>query len=154
MTKHSILAAVSLCLLGACTETPPPPMAPTYELTQAVLVFFDDNSDQLTEQGRHRLSLIAADRGRIEGDWELCVTGHTDNSGSPEINERLSLRRAGAVAAYLAGLGIPGRRMVARGVGSADPLVSTPPDTREAQNRFVAVVLKGRGACMGERTDR
>ncbi len=150
MTKHSILAAVVLCLLGACAETPPPSTAPDYELTQAVLVFFDDGSDQLTEQGRHVLSLIAADRGRIEGDWELCVTGHADNNGPPEINERLSLRRAGAVAAYLAGLGIPGRRMVARGVGSADPLVATPPDTPEAQNRFVAVVLKGGGACTGE----
>jgi len=147
MTKHSTLAALALCLLGACAETPPPSQAPNYELTQAMLVFFDDGSDQLTEQSRHRLSLIAADRGRIEGDWEFCVTGHSDNTGSPEINERLSLRRAGAVAAYLAGLGIPGRRMVALGVGSADPLVATPPDTSEPQNRFVADVLKGRGAC-------
>ncbi len=150
MTKHSILAALALCLLGACAETPPPSTAPTYELTQAVFVFFDDGSDAIGEQGQHALSLIATDRGRIEGDWELCVTGHADNSGSPEINERLSLRRAGAVAAYLAGLGIPGRHMVARGVSSADPLVATPPDTPEAQNRFVAVVLEGRGACTGD----
>jgi outer membrane protein OmpA-like peptidoglycan-associated protein len=147
MTKRRILTSLALSLLTACTTEPPPSTAPTYELTQAVLVFFDDSSDVLTEQARHRLSLIAADRGRIDGDWELCVTGHTDNSGSPEINERLSLRRAGAVAAYLAGLGIPGRRMVARGVGSAAPLVATPPDTPEPQNRFVAVVLKGGGAC-------
>jgi len=147
MTKRILFTSLALCLLAACTAEPAPSQAPNYQLTQAVLVFFDDGSDQLTEQSRHRLSLIAADRGRIEGDWELCVTGHSDNSGSPEINERLSLRRAGAVAAYLAGLGIPSRRMVARGVGSADPLVATPPDTPEPQNRFVAVVLKGGGAC-------
>jgi peptidoglycan-associated lipoprotein len=147
MTKRILFSSLALSLLAACTAEPPPSQAPNYELTQAVLVYFDDGSDQLSEQDRHRLSLIAADRGRIDGDWELCVTGHADNSGSPEINERLSLRRAGVVAAYLAGLGIPSWRMVARGVGSADPLIATPPDTPEAENRFVAVVLKGRGAC-------
>ena len=42
-------------------------------------------------------------------DWGLRIVGHTDASGSPEANERLSLERANAIKAALVQRGIVNR---------------------------------------------
>jgi OOP family OmpA-OmpF porin len=69
------------------------------------------------------------------------VTGYTDTSGSPGYNQRLSERRANAVAAALERLGVPRSDMVVAGRGQNDLRVPTPPGVREPQNRRVEIVL-------------
>ena len=71
----------------------------------------------------------------------LQVTGYTDLSGSAGYNQRLSERRANAVAAALERLGVARGDMVVAGRGMNDPRVPTPPGVREPQNRRVEIVF-------------
>lgn len=70
----------------------------------------------------------------------VTITGHTDSTGPEEYNQKLSERRANAVADYMASsLGVDRARMQVSGEGEANPVASN--DTREgrAQNRRVEV---------------
>ncbi|NJB37348.1 OmpA family protein [Croceivirga sp. JEA036] len=55
-------------------------------------------------------------------ELQLKITGHSDNTGSPEYNKFVSSLRARAVALYLKELGIEDKRIVWEGVGSSKPL--------------------------------
>jgi OOP family OmpA-OmpF porin len=65
------------------------------------------------------------------------VQGHTDSTGSRELNQRLSEARAKAVKAYFTASGIAADRMTVHGFGPDRPVASN--DTKEgrAQNRRV-----------------
>ena len=74
------------------------------------------------------------------------MIGHTDSIGSDAVNDALSLRRAEAVKAWLAGAGIPPSVVSAEGRGKHEPLApNTFPDGRDnpegrAQNRRVQLI--------------
>jgi OOP family OmpA-OmpF porin len=70
-------------------------------------------------------------------DVRVSVEGHTDSVGSDAYNQRLSERRAQAVADYLAAGGIARSRMSARGYGESKPVASNATDDGRAQNRRV-----------------
>lgn len=55
---------------------------------------------------------------------EILITGHTDNSGDEETNQRLSKSRADSVIAFMVGRGIAAERLQSRGAGSTEPLVT------------------------------
>jgi outer membrane protein OmpA-like peptidoglycan-associated protein len=69
------------------------------------------------------------------------VVGHTDAAGSDELNAVLSVARAEAVSTYLAEQGVPGRRLVASGVGKRDH--KNPQDPLAAENRRVEILPAG-----------
>ena len=71
----------------------------------------------------------------------LRVEGHTDSTGTDEINNRLSRERAAAVVVFLQGQGIPGARMTSDGYGSKFPVASNDSNDGRAKNRRVEVVL-------------
>jgi OOP family OmpA-OmpF porin len=85
----------------------------------------------------------AADAYRAGAPVAVQVTGYTDTSGSYSYNERLSVRRARAVAATFAQDGVPPGAMVVTGRGENDLRVSTPDGVREPQNRRVEIVEGG-----------
>ncbi len=68
---------------------------------------------------------------------QISVEGHTDSRNTDAYNQKLSERRAGAVAEYLVGKGVDKGRMVAVGFGEGKPVAGN--DTAEgmAQNRRV-----------------
>jgi outer membrane protein OmpA-like peptidoglycan-associated protein len=70
------------------------------------------------------------------------IIGHTDSKGSKEYNQRLSEKRARSVAHYIESRAVISERVVADGMGEADPIASN--DTREgrAMNRRVEIKLK------------
>lgn len=69
------------------------------------------------------------------------VAGHTDNTGSAEYNQRLSERRANAVAQYLEGQGLASNRVVTIGAGQTRPVAdNSTPEGRQA-NRRVELTL-------------
>jgi len=114
---------------------PPPP--PTH---QVFLVFFDWDKYNITPEGQ-RIIALAADHYKAGGRVQLTVTGFTDTTGSASYNQRLSERRANAVAAALEHLGVPRSDMVVSGRGMNDLRVPTPPGVREPQNRRVEIVF-------------
>lgn len=67
----------------------------------------------------------------------LEVAGYTDATGSRQVNERLSLKRAEAVRAFLVSAGVPGDRLTARGYGPADPVATNATAAGRELNRRV-----------------
>jgi outer membrane protein OmpA-like peptidoglycan-associated protein len=126
---------------GAPPPAPPPPPPPAPPPThQVYLVFFDWDKYNITPEGMQVIQL-AANQYKSGGSVRLQVTGYTDLSGSPGYNQRLSERRANAVAGALERLGVPRSDMTVAGRGMSDPRVPTPVGVREPQNRRVEIVF-------------
>ena len=70
------------------------------------------------------------------------ITGHTDSTGSQQLNQDLSNRRARSVAAYLEGNGVPASRISSNGAGSSQPIASNDTASGRAQNRRVEINLR------------
>ena len=70
------------------------------------------------------------------------IVGHTDNTGSLELNMRLSQDRATSVASYLTGQGVSGARISSRGVGASQPVASNDTAAGKTQNRRVEINLR------------
>jgi outer membrane protein OmpA-like peptidoglycan-associated protein len=65
----------------------------------------------------------------------IVVVGHTDTSGTPAYNLRLSERRAKAVADALVGLGVQQQALAVDWKGENDLAVQTGPGVKEPLNR-------------------
>jgi outer membrane protein OmpA-like peptidoglycan-associated protein len=72
----------------------------------------------------------------------VVVIGHTDRVGTVEYNDRLSLQRAERVRAELVRLGVDPARISVEGRGEREPLVPTPDEMPEPQNRRVEVSVR------------
>lgn len=72
----------------------------------------------------------------------IAITGHTDSTGSQQLNQDLSNRRAQSVASYLAGQGVAASRISAFGAGSSQPVASNDTQAGRAQNRRVEIDLQ------------
>ncbi len=71
---------------------------------------------------------------------KLEISGHTDNTGSLRINQKLSRERAKAVVEYLLGRGIPEGMLVFEGYADTQPVATN--DTREGRERNRRVEFK------------
>jgi len=69
------------------------------------------------------------------------IEGHTDARGTPKHNLTLSQARADEVRMHLAGLGIDGARMEARGFGSEQPIETNKTAAGRERNRRVEFVI-------------
>ena len=74
-------------------------------------------------------------------DTTMRVTGHTDNTGSREYNQRLSERRARSVADYLATQSVASARMYVQGIGLEQPIADNSSASGRAMNRRVELYI-------------
>jgi OOP family OmpA-OmpF porin len=66
----------------------------------------------------------------------ITVTGHTDSTGPEAYNQKLSERRANAVADYMANsLGVDRMRMKVSGMGESSPVADNATREGRAKNR-------------------
>lgn len=114
---------------------------------QAIKVTFSDgilfgfNSTALSTQSQIALAQFA---GEITGEpgLDIAIYGNTDNVGTHEVNQRVSLQRAQAVQNYLLGKGVPsGRIITVKGLAYDNPVASNDTDAGRAQNRRVEIFL-------------
>lgn len=118
---------------------PVPAVAPVP--ARSFLVFFDWDRATLTDRARQIIGEAAA-ASRSAPTTRIEVAGHADRSGTPQYNQRLSQRRADAVAAELERQGVSRAAMVIQAFGETRPLVPTADGVREPQNRRVEIVLR------------
>jgi outer membrane protein OmpA-like peptidoglycan-associated protein len=140
--SNNIVASLTMMFGAPPPAAPPPapPAPPPPPTHQVYLVFFDWDKYNITPEGMQILEAAAA-HWKAGASVQIQVTGYTDLSGSAGYNQRLSERRAAAVATALVRLGIPRNEMVVAGRGMNDPRVPTPLGVREPQNRRVEIVF-------------
>jgi OOP family OmpA-OmpF porin len=113
----------------------PPPPAPTPEapkpapkpkpvaekVTFAADVLFDFDKAVVKPEGKSKLDDLTS---KIKGiNLEVVIAiGHADTIGSTAYNQRLSLRRAEAIKAYLISRGIEANRVYTEGKGESQPV--------------------------------
>jgi outer membrane protein OmpA-like peptidoglycan-associated protein len=124
-------------------EAPPPPPAPR-AARKIVLRGVNFDFDEATIRADARPVLDEAIRTlEDERNVDVAVEGHTDAIGTDAYNQRLSERRAHAVAAYLARGGIARSRMTVHGFGESRPIATNATEDGRAQNRRVELHVAG-----------
>jgi outer membrane protein OmpA-like peptidoglycan-associated protein len=98
--------------------------------------------------GKADLQPVAVDRLKIVAEAlkgtqrTILVEGHTDSTGKPETNMKLSQARAETVRKYLVDGGVPAEQIRAVGVGEDRPVADNKTSAGRAKNRRVEVVLE------------
>ncbi|MXO90708.1 OmpA family protein [Pontixanthobacter aquaemixtae] len=111
-----------------------------YNVKGTTNVYFDTGKHSLSARARNELCSAAAQAGSMDNAL-LLVVGYTDSTGSYEVNQALSERRAGRVVNYLQQQcgWKPYRMLTPTGMAEADPAASNATAAGKAQNRRVAV---------------
>ena len=113
---------------------------------EAIKVTFDSgilfalNKADLNATSKESLKDFAAKMVDLP-DTDITIYGHTDNTGSDAVNERLSLQRAQSVENYLKNCGIAKDRMTAEGKSYYMPVASNETAEGRAQNRRVEIYI-------------
>ena len=113
---------------------------------QAIKVTFDNGI--LFPTGKSQLSSASmvsltkfAESLKSNPETDITIYGHTDNTGSRAVNERLSKERAMAVANFLVGQGISRNRMTTEGLAYDSPVADNSTAEGRAKNRRVEIYI-------------
>ncbi len=127
----------------AAAEAPAKAEAPAAKpvvlaVIDAVAAQFAFDKADLTSAHRGILIDVA---GKLSGKENLEIVGHTDSKGSKAYNQKLSERRAQAVADFLRTFGVK-NSMSVKGMGETQPVADNATDAGRAQNRRVEIRTK------------
>ena len=103
-------------------------------------ILFDTNKAELKQASKNELSQFASKMSDLQ-DTDITIYGHTDNTGSDAVNERLSNERAQSVANYLKNCGIASSRMTTEGKSYSMPVADNSTKEGRAQNRRVEIYI-------------
>ncbi|KAF1036132.1 MAG: Outer membrane protein P5 [Burkholderia lata] len=134
-------------------DTPPaiPADVPRKVTLSADALFAFDRSDlgNMQGEGRQKLDRLGEQLRRMKTLKQVQIVGYTDRLGSDAHNVTLSQSRASTVRNYLVQRGVPSNLIDARGMGSADPVVTCDRTSRQAlidclqPNRRVEILIDG-----------
>jgi len=102
-------------------------------------VTFKLGSATLSDEAKATLDGIASQVSSQRSGWMLEIQGFTDSTGSENINESLSQRRAENVLRYLVSKNVPLFRISIVGLGEANPVADNKTREGREQNRRVEV---------------
>ncbi len=113
----------------------------TLKLTLNSEVSFDFDSAAIKPAFRPSLDKLADVLKRYRKTI-VYVVGHTDSTGPADYNQRLSERRARAVADYLVSRGVSAARLRTEGRGESDPRASNATEAGRQLNRRVELFIR------------
>jgi outer membrane protein OmpA-like peptidoglycan-associated protein len=129
LEEHKIAAVFG----AAFAARPEPPLR--------FLLYFESGLSDLTpDSARVVPEILKAVRARRSTD--ISVVGHTDQSGTKEINDRLSLDRAVRIKTILTENGVAADNIDVDSHGQNNPLIPTAPGQAEPRNRRVEVIVR------------
>lgn len=103
-------------------------------------ILFATNKSDLSATARQSLSEFAVSL-QNNPQTDVVINGHTDNTGSREVNDKLSKERAQAVANYLIGSGVSSKRLTVNGLAYDFPIADNSTEAGRAQNRRVEIYI-------------
>jgi OOP family OmpA-OmpF porin len=121
----------------------PAPQAPAAsKVTYAADAFFDFDKATLKPAGKAKLDDLV---GKVKGiNLEVIIAvGHTDSVGSDVYNQKLSVKRAESVKAYLVSKGIEKNRIYTEGKGEKQPVADNKTNEGRGKNRRVEIEVVG-----------
>jgi OOP family OmpA-OmpF porin len=131
---------------AAPAPAPAPAAAPaaavSSKVTYAADAFFDFDKSVIKPDGKAKLDDLVSKVKAINLEVIIAV-GHTDSVGSDAYNQKLSLRRAQAVKAYLVSKGIDKTRIYTEGKGEKQPVADNKTKEGRAKNRRVEIEVVG-----------
>jgi outer membrane protein OmpA-like peptidoglycan-associated protein len=105
-------------------------------------VLFDLGKSTLRPEAREKLSRLTGVLLAYPAAYTVEVEGHTDSTGSDDLNNKLSQARAESVRDYIVSGGLKGDRFVGtRGFGKTQPVASNDTSDGRQRNRRVEIVI-------------
>ena len=108
-------------------------------------ILFATGKSALSTQSKTTLANFAKTMADLP-ETDITIWGHTDNTGSAQVNEKLSLERANAVSSYLQKQGIAASRVKTEGKSFTMPVADNATAEGKAQNRRVEVYVSANAA--------
>lgn len=128
---------------------PPPPPPPVIKkiiqgpktLRLDSMSLFDSGKSAL-KAGSTKMLVNSLVGVKAKPGWLIVVSGHTDNTGNPKLNQTLSLKRAEAVRDWMRDTGdVPESCFAVQGYGESRPLATNDTSDGRALNRRVEISL-------------
>jgi len=124
-------------------KPPAPPAAPVSEkVTYAADAFFDFDKAVVKKEAKTKLDDLVSKTGAIALEVIIAV-GHTDSVGTDAYNQKLSVKRAEAIKAYLVSKGVEKNRIYTEGKGEKQPVADNKTTEGRAKNRRVEIEVVG-----------
>ena len=118
------------------------PAAAPAKVTYAADAFFGFDKAVILPAGKVKLDDLIAKVKDINLEVIVAV-GHTDATGPASYNQALSVKRAGAVKAYLVSKGIDANRIYSEGKGETSPVADNSTRSGRSKNRRVEIEVVG-----------
>ncbi len=107
-------------------------------------ILFDVDQSDLKASTKKSLTEFAGTLNKYE-DTNVLIEGHADATGADAYNQKLSKRRADAVANYLESQGVRSKRVDEKGYGEAQPIAENDTEAGRAKNRRVEIAVFANG---------
>lgn len=120
----------------------PTPTPVSEKVSFAAEALFDFDRATVKPDGKATLDDLMTKLQGMNTEVMIAI-GHTDSVGSNAYNEKLSLRRADAVKAYLVSKGLDQARLYTEGKGEAQPIADNATEEGRSRNRRVTIEVVG-----------
>ncbi|EEF6878633.1 OmpA family protein [Enterobacter bugandensis] len=124
------------------TPPPAPKPKPVPKIVRLDSMSLFDSGKSVLKPGSTKMLVNSLVGIKARPGWLIVVSGHTDNTGSVQLNQSLSLQRAEAVRNWMRDTGdVPESCFAVQGYGDSRPIASNDTPDGRAHNRRVEISL-------------